>query len=71
MFTISSVGVDQTILKLEAPLTSIRADVETIRTSLDDEIQLINTKLQQRNDIRTKQVNSGPTQREVGEYIET
>ena len=67
MFTISSVGVDQTILKLEAPLTSIRADVETIRTSLDDEIQLINTKLQQRNDIRTKQVNSGPTQREVGE----
>ena len=50
------VGVDQTILKLEAPLIDIHADISIIRQSVDSEIQLIAEKLEQRSQIRNKQV---------------
>lgn len=49
------VGVDQTILKLEAPLIDIHADISIIRQSVDSEIQLIAEKLEQRSQIRNKQ----------------
>ena len=50
------VGVDQTILKLEAPLIDIHADINIISQSLDSEVQLIAEKLELRSQIRNKEV---------------
>ncbi|XP_063684244.1 conserved oligomeric Golgi complex subunit 2-like [Bolinopsis microptera] len=49
------VGVDQTILKLEAPLIDIHADINIISQSIDSEVQLIAEKLQLRSQIRNKE----------------
>ncbi|KAL5268859.1 hypothetical protein ACHWQZ_G002633 [Mnemiopsis leidyi] len=49
------VGVDQTILKLEAPLIDIHADINIISQSIDSEIQLIAEKLDLRSQIRNKE----------------
>lgn len=51
-------GVDQTILKLEAPLIDIHSEIHIIRQSVNSEIQLIADKLEIRSQIRNKQVHS-------------